>query len=112
MLKFLRKFAVLALLLVMPLQGIAASLTYALCPTTSAPVQLADGHDGHAGGPHEHDGSTDTTHSANLCCHHVFVALPLVVADNGSTEPPVFGTQHRYSTWLFDPEQPQRVPLA
>jgi hypothetical protein len=113
-LKALRKFAVLVLLLVLPLQGVAASLTDSLCSSAPAQSQPVVGHgdDGHASSSHEQNGSTETTYSGNLCCHHVFTAIPVITADAGSAEPPAFDPQHRYSPWLFFPEQPQPVPLA
>ncbi len=115
-LKSFRKCAALVLLVVMPLQGIAASLTESLCSSASSPMQIqAPGdhnHDSHAGVPHEHDGSETSTYSGHLCCHHFFAAIPVVAPDAGATERPAFDPQHRYSVRLHFPEQPQPVPVV
>ncbi|MDH5537553.1 MAG: hypothetical protein OEZ08_18535 [Betaproteobacteria bacterium] len=114
MLKSFRKFAVLLLLLVIPLQGVAASLTDALCSPAPASTQHIDthSHDGSVGAAHEHDGSVGEDHATHLCCHHFFTAIPTVIADVDGAAPSAVDSPHPHPLRLFFPEQPLRVPVA
>ena len=69
-----RKFAALLLLLVLPLQGVAAVLAPLHCaPQDAQAVAVHPSHD-HQGGTHQPSSAPETDHeySGHLCCHHVF----------------------------------------
>jgi len=110
----LRISAVLLLLLVLPLQGLAASLSHLLCapPAAGETAQGDHPHDrGHAS--HDQDGTdSDTGNAGHLACHQLLSGLPSVAV----TGPPGFTTAFApvdaRSPALHFLEQPQPVPLA
>ncbi|MBX9812177.1 MAG: hypothetical protein K2Y16_11295 [Burkholderiales bacterium] len=106
------------MLLVMPLQGVAASLSHLLCSPPSAAEQMVSGHHHDVGGdnvtPHDHDDSSSNdsskSHAGHLSCHQVSSAIPSVtvavfVSNLSVFEPAVF-----ILSSLFFPERPQRPP--
>lgn len=124
MLKLGRKILVLALLLVMPLQGVAASLSHLLCSSPSGIEDMSAGHH-HGGGndaatPHQHNDGTGSndgndngkSHAGHLSCHQCSAAMPSVTVAVFASTPPVFGSAIFSFPSLFVPEQPQRPPLA
>lgn len=113
------KFVVVAVLAVMPLQGMTAALSALLCHGE------AQGHAMHAGSahehgsphdgqPHRHEGAGDASSNPlhHPCCHHS-VAAPAAVAP--AVTPPDFPAYTRaphHLQDLFVPDRPQRPPLA
>lgn len=115
-----RRILVLALLLVMPLQGFAASLSHLLCSSSSAIEKTDSSHhhdgDGSEVTPHEHNDSGSSndgnSHAGHLSCHQLSSALPSVAVTICANNPPVFIPMTFVLPSLFFPEQPQRPPLA
>ena len=106
-----KKFAVIVLLL-LPLQGLAATLSVFSCVSGDAhqTTTHTHGHDG--GSPHEHDGETDQDHSGHITCHHFFSAMPAAMALTVPPELPAFESSISLFYTLFVPELPQRPPRA
>jgi hypothetical protein len=110
----MKNLVLAAALLVMPLQGIAETLSALLC-NGDALVHATHANGGHDRGTYQHgsqdEGST-TGHPAFHPCHNT-VSAPLVVTLLTATRDfPVraFAPDTLYG--LFVPEQPQRPPLA
>ena len=111
----IRKLVLLAIMLVMPLQGVAATLSVLLCHDAA---QL---HALHDQGSHEHgvsqDGHPDegstTNHHDYHPCNHYTVSVPAAVTL--SVSPPDFPVRAFAPDPLHDlfvPELPHRPPLA
>jgi hypothetical protein len=111
-----RKFVLALALAVMPLQGIAATLSVLACHGDAA------GHDTHAYGGHDHgashqgqqhnDGGASGDLTYHLCCHHTVsgvgsATLIPAMADFSMLTP---APQPLHD--LFLPDRPQRPPLA
>lgn len=115
-----KKILVMALLLVMPLQGFAASLSHLLCSSSSAIEKTVSSHhhggDSNEGTPHEHNDSgssnDNNSHAGHLSCHQLSSALPSVAVTVSASNLPVFVPTISVLPSLFFPEQPQRPPLA
>jgi hypothetical protein len=112
--QWLKRLVLAAVLLVLPLQGVTATLSVVHCDGD------AQSHAIHTNGGHDRDtyqhGSQDegstTGHSAFHPCHNT-VSAPLVVSLlTAAPDFPVraFAPDTLYG--LFVPEQPQRPPLA
>jgi len=108
-----RKLALLALLTVLPLQGIAATLSALAC-FLAEKHQAAESHihSDQGGSFHEHDGDPGENQSGHLGCHHFFSAMPTVVTMTTPSEVPAFESTLSLLFTLFFPEQPQRPPRA
>ena len=107
-----KKFAVMVLLL-LPLQGLAATLAAFTCSsadTHHAAAGHAQSHDG--GLSHQHDGDTSDDHSGHLGCHHFFSAMPTAMAVAGPADIPAFESSISLLYTLFIPERPQRPPRS
>lgn len=116
-----RRILVLALLLVMPIQGIAASVPYLLCSPAPA-AELMDMGSGHhhdgsvAAQEHDYGGSSsndgNNNHAGHLSCHQVssgISSITVLVFINNLT---VYHPSSFSPPRLFFPEQPQRPPRA
>lgn len=108
-----KKLAVFVLLL-LPLQGLAATLSAFTCFSADAhPTADANAHSHDGGGSsHEHDGETSKDHSGHLNCHHFFSGIPAVMVVTVPTELPAFESSISLLFTLFVPERPQRPPRA
>lgn len=115
-----KKFAVF-LLLLLPLQALAASLSALTCHTGVAHHGMTshsdldhgsapDGHVHDHSTPHEHDGDASADHSGHLNCHHVFSAMPVATVVNAPSALPAFDSSLSLLYTLFVPERPQRPP--
>jgi len=115
-----RKILILALLLVIPLQGVAASLSHLLCSSGIENVNAGHHHGdgGNDAAPHQHDESTGSnddsgnSHAGHLSCHQASPAMPSFPAAVFASDLPVFEPTIFSFPSLFIPEQPQRPPLA
>jgi len=112
-----KKILIMALLLVMPLQGFAASLSHLLCSSSSAAEQMLSSHHHDAGDDsialHDHDdGNNGKSHAGHLSCHQLSSAIPSISTALSVGDPPVFEPAVFVFPSLFFPEQPQRPPLA
>jgi hypothetical protein len=119
MLRWIRKLALAAALIAVPFQGMAATLTVLLCHGDAA------GHAAHGAKAQEHDHQGHAHDSQvppaddtggnlmyHLCCNlsasvPVSVTVAAVLPDF-TLRAPVPDSLHD----LYDPEQPQRPPLA
>lgn len=116
-----KQLAVLVLLLV-PLQAIAASLSAFTCHTGEAHHAAADAHvhdtlqTSHAhdddGASHQHEGDASGDRSGHLNCHHVFSGMPTVMTLSEAPDLPAFESSISLLITLFVPEQPRRPPRA
>ena len=116
----IRKLALAALLLVMPLQGMAAVVGPLMCSSDGHhSVQAAAGDHEHGGSDHgsghSHtgDSSGGTSDGAgHLGCHHAFFGVPVSFGQAARSDLPVFQTTLSLLATLHIPELPQRPPRA
>lgn len=117
-----RKLVLVLALAVMPLQGVAATLTVLWCHgdaqahalhTQNNPIHTQDApehnmhHDAH---PDEGGAAGQSAH--HLCCNITASAPPLVTPSAAPSEFPVRAFAPDFLHDPFIPEQPQRPPLA
>ena len=115
----IRKFVLAAALAVMPLQGVAATLSALLCHGDAQmhAVHDPDGHDhgshhdGHHNS-HQDDGGSTGNAVFHLCCHYTVSAPPIVTIPAMVPDFPVRAFVPDPLHDLFFPDQPQRPPLA
>ncbi|HSN40560.1 MAG TPA: hypothetical protein VLT92_10215 [Burkholderiales bacterium] len=108
-----RKILFLALLLVMPLQGITASLSHLLCAPSSGMTHMDAGHHHDDGGNtlHPQDGKSGATdHAGHLSCHQSPSGMPSIVVHALAGDLAIYNPSSFTSPDLFFPEQPQRPP--
>lgn len=113
--QWLKKLVLAAALLVMPLQGIAATLSVLLCHGgAQAHATHENGNEGHG---MQYDGPSDPgvppgNNAFHPCCHYTVAAIPVYSLP---AAPPDFSVRTFVPDSLHDlfiPEQPQRPPLA
>jgi ABC-type Zn2+ transport system substrate-binding protein/surface adhesin len=120
---WIRKWMLAAALAVMPLHGIAATLTVLLChgEAQAHATHAAGDHDGHqheATHQHQHgsagsdDGSTGGASSFHLCCNLTASAPPAISLVTELPDFPVQAFAPDPLQDLYFPDQPQRPPLA
>ena len=108
---FIRKLAAAALLLMIPLQGLAAaSLSVMQCPPAVAGAAHASNSDDGAG--QERDGDAVTTFFEHFFCHQLSSAIPVVPPVAATPDLPGFEPSISLPSSLFFPEQPQRPPFS
>lgn len=122
-----KKIAVFALLLILPLQGLAAALMPFAClsaPEHNATAGAGAHHHATAEIPHQHDvpasasqnqsnedGGNVQNHNGHLLCH-LFSAVPATVVVVAAADLPILVSSISIPLALFVPEQPQRPPRA
>jgi hypothetical protein len=114
----IRRFVLAAALVVMPMQGVAATLSVLLCHGDAQlhAVHDQDAHDhgsrqdGHHGS-HQDDGST-TSPQFHLCCHLSVTAPAILTVPSVLPDSSVRALAPDSLHDLFFPDQPQRPPLA
>jgi hypothetical protein len=115
----LRRYILMALLVILPLQGTAATLHAFTCAPQADHVAAASA-DEHTHAGHDHDtvhkhaddsngGTSD--HSSHQCCHHLSAAPPSM---DGTVQAdlPVLQSSVALLEVSFILEQPQRPPRA
>ena len=110
---WLKRLVLAGALVVMPLQGIAASLSVLLC-NGEAQMHAMHANGGHDRGTHQNSSQDDGSTSSNFAYHpcHNTVSGPLVVTLLAAA--PDFPVRAFVPDTLYDlfvPEQPQRPPL-
>ena len=111
MLTFIRKLAALALLVLVPLQGVAAAaLSVMQCPPAVAGTPHSSNNDD--GTAQEDNDDTVKNFSEHLFCHQVFSGIPVIPAAGVTPDLPVFVSSISLLSSLFFPEQPQRPPFS
>lgn len=107
----IRKLSALALLLVIPLQSIAAaSLSVLQCPPVEAGAADSSYSDGDTA--QEGDGNTVKHSPDHFSCHQPSSGIPIIPAQATTVELPVFVATISFLSSLFLPEQPQRPPFS
>jgi hypothetical protein len=109
-----------AALTVLPLQGVAATLSVLLCHG-DAQMHTAHGHgndagasdhDQHAGDQHEGGNAPANSTNYHPCCHYTASAPADLTPQALSADFPVLTPARDTLHDLFVPERPQRPPLA
>lgn len=112
-----KRFVLLALMLMVPMQGLAATLHALSCVGHDGHAAAAAGHS-HAGGDHsashhhpdESSGGAND-HSSHQCCHH-FSAAPVHVTAAAPEDHSVFQSRVAPLDLSIVLERPQRPPRA
>ena len=110
----LKNLVLAAALLVMPLQGVAATLSVLLCHG-DAQIHATHVNGGHDRGTYQHSDQDEDSATGNSAFHpcHNTVSAPLVVTLLAAAPDfPVRAFMPYPLHDLFVPEQPQRPPLA
>jgi len=110
-----RKLVLGTALLVMPLQGIAATLPVLLCHgEVQTHVMHADtsGHHAAYGYNRPNDGGTGGNPAYYPCCHNIVYATPCAASLAVTLESPVRAFAPDDVHDLFCPDRPDRPPLA
>ncbi len=115
MLPWLKKLLLGVVLSVLPLQGVAATLSVLYCHgDAKAHVIHSPGNadDGTHQGGHEDEGGTSSQVAYHPCCNHIVSASPVV--NSPAALPDFLARAFAPDPWyeLFVPELPQRPPLA
>jgi len=113
--RWLKKLVLAAALLVMPLQGIAATLSVLLCHgDAQAHATHENGVEGHG---MQYDGQSDPNvppgnNAFHLCCHYTVSAPAATTLPVSLPDFPVRAFVPDSLHDLFLPDRPQRPPLA
>jgi len=117
----LKKLVLTALLLILPLQGIAATLAPISCHFSggeSVTVSQTQQHDHTAAMEHEiavgtndQEGTT-SDYAGHLCCHHPVGGMPVVSVIPANTGPTAYTSLPPDWLPLFAPEQQLRPPRS
>lgn len=115
MFKIGRKIFVLALLLVISAQGIAASLSHVFCDQPASAEHASPGHShgsDKSASPHQHNEGDYAADYAghHLSCHQSSSGIPSMISIAFVDDLPVYQPSSFSSPRLFFPEQPQRPP--
>lgn len=121
-LRLVNKILILTLLLVMPIQGIAASVSHFLCesPANAEPSTMASNpHHGNSATAqaydHQNSANSDSInddYAGHLSCHQVSTGMPIITVLKFANDLHVYLPSSFNSPRLFIPEQPQRPPRA
>lgn len=117
---WMKKAVLLLAVLVMPLQGVAATLSILLCHGD------AQAHAMHGQPVHDHAAAHDQTHhhtyndnagansdlSYHLCCHHTLSGLPVMALAPAIPDFSLIAVAPEPLHDLYFPDRPQRPPLA
>ena len=116
---WLKELVLSAALAVMPLQGVAAALSFLICHGD------AQAHAMHANDSHDHAAHQDSRHDKHpgddatagssvhhLCCHYTVSAPTAVTVAISLPDFPVLAYAPDPLHDLFVPDRPQRPPLA
>lgn len=109
MMPFVRKLALIGVLLLLPLQGLTAALSALQCATADAGA-VYDSDTSYAAAE-EHGSDTVDGFVERAFCGQSFSALPVGLNTTGPADLPVFEPTLSLLVTLFFPEQPHRPPL-
>ena len=109
---FVRKLSALVLLLLIPLQGIAASTQSILqCPPVEAGVTYSPDRDDGAAQERDDESGKNIVHGHSFC-HQPLSGIPVIPAAATTPDFPVLESSVSLLPSLFFPEQPQRPPFS
>jgi hypothetical protein len=125
----LQKFALVALMLLLPLQGLAAATAPVLCLGDNShhsakasvehpPATDKGQHAAHEHGTSQHDhsnapaNSSGGEHAANLCCCHFAAVAPVTIETLPQADLPIYQSSLSFLATLHIPELPQRPPRS
>ncbi len=120
-LRLVKKILILSLLLVMPIQGIAASVSHFICesPANAEPSTMTSNpHHGNSATAQAYDHQDSANSDGNndyaghLSCHQVYSGMPSITVLTFANDLHVYLPSSFTSPNLFIPEQPQRPPRA
>ena len=111
---WVKKLVLMLAIAVMPLQGIAATLSVLLChgETETRAMHTQDGHDHGTHQPGQQDDagpSGDLTY--HLCCHHTVSGVPVLTLHPAMADFSMLTAAPQPLHDLFFPDRPQRPPL-
>jgi len=115
---WLNRLILAAALAVMPLQGMAETLSFLLChgeaQTHAMHADSNSGHDTQPEGHHGNDASSDAAGGSvyHQCCNFTATALVAMTQTFSSPDFPVLAFTPDTLHDLFVPDRPQRPPLA
>lgn len=113
---WLKKFILLSLLVVMPLQGIAAEIAAVNCdgkePQRAAHDFGLNAGEESAGAPTNDDSVAPGVKLGGDCCHQLGANAPVILVSASAPELPGWLLPAYDLLNLFIPEQPQRPPLT
>lgn len=114
MANWLRKLVLVLALAVMPLQGVAATLSNLICHDKQMhALHDQDSHDHSVNrDSHQDEGGTTGNHANHPCFHYTVSAPPVVTLPAAQPDFPVRASVLHDLHDLFIPERPQRPPLA
>jgi hypothetical protein len=116
-----KKIVLLLAFLVMPMQGVAATLAVLVCHGDAGTHAMHEqpGHDHDAGTAHHDHGAADNRDGGasgsalyHLCCNLTAVAPPIAALPAAPADFPVRALAPDPLHDLYFPDQPQRPPLA
>jgi hypothetical protein len=116
MLMSVKRIAVLALLFVLPLQGLAINVAPVMCLSGGdhhhAIASTSDDAAEHHSHSHNHEKSDSSTSDVaqHLECHHVFSGVPVSFPPFTAPDLPAFQATISSAATLYIPELPQRPP--
>ena len=114
-----KKIVLLLAIAVLPLQGIAATLSVLLCHGEGH-AHAMHAQDGHDHGAHD-QARQDTHHDSagangdltyHLCCHHTLSGVPVVTLPPAMPDFPLLAMAPKPLHDLYFPDRPQRPPLT
>lgn len=111
----IRKLVLLAVMLVMPLQGVAATLSVLFCHGDAQAPAMHDRGDHDHGvnhDSHQDEGGTAANHVYHPCCHYNVSAPAVVTLPAALPDFRVRAFAPDPLDDLFVPDRPQRPPLA
>lgn len=113
---WLKKFVLLSLLVVMPLQGIAAAIAAVDCdgkePQRAAHDFGINAAEERVGAPTADDSVAPGGILGGACCHQLGANAPVILVSASAPELPGWLLPAYDLLDLFIPEQPQRPPLT
>lgn len=104
------KIVLLLALVVLPLNGIAATFAVLPCHAEHQANTVAH-HDG-PGTSQQHDSDANNAFSGHFCCQNIVSGMPVAAPNTVIPDYPSFEVSISPLFSLFIPEQPQRPPLA
>jgi hypothetical protein len=104
------KIVLLLALVMLPLNGMAATLAALSCHAGQPANTVV--HHGGSGTSQQNDSTANNAFSGHFCCHNIVSGMPVAAVNAVIPDYPQFEASISPLPGLFIPEQPQRPPLA